>query len=321
VALGLAVACRGDRGSGAPAPSPSASAGPGGLSPELAAQVLAKVGDQTITLGDYTAVLDRMDRFDRLRYQTPDRKKQLLDEIIDTALFAREAERRGLAGKPETKELVRQLLREELIRELAARQPKIEDIPAAEVRAFYDAHHDEFREPERRRITHVALKDRATAEQVLAEARSATAKQWGELVQKYSIDKPATETPVELAGDLGFVTSPATGPNDNLQVPEAVRSAAFEIDAVGGVFERPIEASLQGNVEGSRFYVVRLTAKNPPRGRSLEEADRAIRVRLVQERLHKAEEDFERELRSKIPVRIDEAALAKVSVPNVGKKP
>ena len=46
----------------------------GALSPEQAAQVLAKVGTSTITLGDYVAALEHMDQFDRLRYQSPERR-------------------------------------------------------------------------------------------------------------------------------------------------------------------------------------------------------------------------------------------------------
>src|SRR4051812_22176008 len=52
------------------------------LTPEQAKQVLARVGDDTITLGDYAAALEHMDQFDRLRYQSPERRKELLDEMI-----------------------------------------------------------------------------------------------------------------------------------------------------------------------------------------------------------------------------------------------
>ena len=65
----------------------SASAAPG-LTPELAAKVLARVGEREITLGEYAATLERMDQFERLRYQSPERKKQLLEE---TAKRGREA--------------------------------------------------------------------------------------------------------------------------------------------------------------------------------------------------------------------------------------
>jgi parvulin-like peptidyl-prolyl isomerase len=308
LATGLALsACTKSSPEGVTGPAASASAAPAGLSPELAARVLAKVGDRVITLGDYAAVLERMDRFERLRYQTADRRKQLLDEIIQVELLAREAERRGLGDKPETKELVRQILRDEVLRELREKQPKAEDIAASDVRAYYDAHRDDFREPERRRVAHIVLPTRAAADQVLAQAKTATPAQWGELVKKHSTAQPG-QAPHELGGDLGMVTPPGSGKTDNSRVPEPVRAAAFEIPKVGTVLERVVE-------EGGRFHIVRLMAKNDPRDRSLEEADRTIRVRLVQERLRRAEDDLEKELRARYPVKVDENALAKVPVP------
>lgn len=312
-ALCVVPACRRDGAGGAP--GPSASIVPPGVPQDLASRVLARVGDRAITLADYGAVLDGMDRLDRLRYQTADRRKQLLDEMINVELLAREAERRGLADRPETKELVRQILREEVLSQLRAKQPSLEEIPTGEVRAYYDAHRGDFKEPERRRVSHIALKDRATAERVLALARAGTSpKQWGELVQKYSVDKAPSDAPPELSGDLGLVTPPAFGPSDNARVSEPVRAAAFEIPEIGSVLDRVVESS-------GAFHLVRLTAKNGARDRSFEEADRTIRVRLLQERLRKAEEDLEQELRARFPVKIDEGALAKIPVPDVGKKP
>ena len=61
------------------------------LTPEQAKQTLAKVGDDTITLGDYAAALEHMDQFDRLRYQSVERRKELLDEMITVQLLAKEA--------------------------------------------------------------------------------------------------------------------------------------------------------------------------------------------------------------------------------------
>src|SRR5438477_8652417 len=109
----LGLGCQPKASSGT-APSASASAQPAGLTPELAARVLAKVGDHEITLGEYAATLDRMDPFERLRYQSADRRKLLLDELVDLELLAEEARRRGLDKQPETQERVRQMLRDEL---------------------------------------------------------------------------------------------------------------------------------------------------------------------------------------------------------------
>jgi hypothetical protein len=67
-----------------------------GLTQAEEREVLAKVGEKPITLGDYARTLARMDEFERLRYQTPERQAELLDEIVNAELLAQEAERRGL---------------------------------------------------------------------------------------------------------------------------------------------------------------------------------------------------------------------------------
>src|SRR5687767_12286216 len=66
---------------------------PAGLTPEQAAQVVARVGERTITLGDFAAVLERMNQFDRLRYESKERRRELLQELIDVELLAAEARR------------------------------------------------------------------------------------------------------------------------------------------------------------------------------------------------------------------------------------
>ncbi len=105
------------------------------LTPELAAKVLAKVGDKNITLGDYVAVLDRMDQFDRLRYQSPERRKELLDEIINVELLAQEATAKGYDKDPVAQEELRQILRDAMLADTRKDAPKPADIPLAEVRA------------------------------------------------------------------------------------------------------------------------------------------------------------------------------------------
>jgi peptidyl-prolyl cis-trans isomerase C len=280
---------------------------PAGLRPEQAAQVLAKVGDRTITLGDYAATLERMDQFDRLRYQSPERRKELLDEIIDAELLAQDARKRKLDQAPETQQAVRQILRDALLADARKGVPPPADIPETEVRAYYESHRDAFREPERRRVAHIVVKDKETATKVLAAWKSATA--WGELYRRYSIDaKPSGSDPAELAGDLGLVGPPGDDRGDNARVRPEVRAAVFEIDAVGHVLERPVPSA-------DGFQIVRMVGKSDAHDRTMAEADRPIRVALLQAKIDASEKALEDELRKQFPVTIDEQALAKVVVP------
>jgi parvulin-like peptidyl-prolyl isomerase len=308
----LALGCETKSGGGTAAgPSSSASAqAPEGLSPELSARVLAKVGAHEITLGEFAATLQRMDPFERLRYQSPDRRKQLLDELIDLELLAEEARRRGLDKQPETQERVRQMLRDELLSEVRASVPAPGDISEADARRYYDEHRDDFREPERRRVAHIALTSEAEAKAVLEKALSVSATEWGKLVEAKSKDprgKPSVALPPELAGDLGIVGPPGHARGENPNVPEPLRAAVFEIDKLGGVLPKVVAAA-------GAFHVVRLTGKTDARDRTFADAERSIRVALVQDRLRAREAELEAELKKKYPVTIDEAQLAKIPV-------
>jgi parvulin-like peptidyl-prolyl isomerase len=252
-----------------------------------------------------------MDPFERLRYQSPDRRKQLLDELIDLELLAEEARRRGLDKQPETQERVRQMLRDELLSEVRASVPMPGDISEADARRYYDEHRDDFREPERRRVAHIALASEAEAKAVLEKALSASATEWGKLVEAKSKDargKPSAALPSELAGDLGIVGPPGHARGENPNVPEPLRAAVFEIDKLGGVLPRVVSAA-------GAFHVVRMTGKTDARDRTFADADRAIRVALVQDRIRAREAELEAELKKKYPVTIDEAQLAKIPVP------
>jgi hypothetical protein len=308
---GLSAGCR-EKPKQAPGPDGSASAAPAGkLTPELARQVLAKVGEREITLGDYAETLERMDPFERLRYQSPDRRKQLLNEIIQVELLAEEAKRRGLDKQPETQERVRQMLKDELLRDMRQSVPDPADIPEAEVHAYFDSHHDEFKEPERRRVAHLLLASEAQAKAALQKALDASAADWGKLVTQLSLDKPPPSlgpAPTELAGDLGIVGPPGHPRGANPRVPEPLRAAVFEIGKLGGVLDRVV-------VESGHFHVVRMTGRTEARDRSYQDAERTIRVALVQQRIRAREAELEQELKKRYPVSVDDEALRQVKVP------
>jgi peptidyl-prolyl cis-trans isomerase C len=283
----------------------------GGLTPQQAGLVLARVGDRDITLGEYAATLERMDQFDRLRYQTPERRKELLDQMIAVELLANEARRRGLDKEPEVAEALRQVLRDAIVRKVRLKGRAPMDIPEPEVRAWFDTHKQDFEEPERRRVGHLVLKDKAKAEKVLAEARKATPAQWGELVLEHSLESPGKpyKGSLELLGDLGLVGPSSDPRGGNPKVPAEVRKAAFEIGKLGDVLDHLVQT------EDGNWHIVKLMGKTDPHTRSFAEAERTIRITMAQKEMGDADKALEEELRKKIPVQVDEAALGRVKVP------
>jgi peptidyl-prolyl cis-trans isomerase C len=313
LAVLLLAACESKSGGSAAAPSASSSARSAGarLTPELSKRVLAKVGDHEITLGEYAATLDRMDPYERLRYQSAERRKDLLNELVDLELLAQEARRRGLDKQPETQERVRQMLRDELLTQVRSSAGSPDDVSDADARRYYDEHRDDFREPERRRVAHIALATEVEAKALLEKARAASAADWGRLVAEKSRDtktRPGATLPPELAGDLGIVGPPGHARGANPAVPEPLRAAVFEIEKVGGVLPRVVAAP-------GGFHIVRMTGKTDARDRSFADASRSIRVALIQERVRAREAALEAELKQKYPIKVDEAQLARIAVP------
>jgi len=232
--------------------------------------------------------------------------------MIQVELLAEEAKRRGLDQQPETQERLRQMLKEELLRQVRRDVPAPGDLPEADVHAYFDAHHDDFKEPERRRVAHLELGSEAQAKAALQKAQSASPVEWGKLVSEVSLDKPPPSlgpAPTELAGDLGIVGPPGHPRGANPKVPEALRAAVFEVAQVGGVLGRVV-----GTGDG-HFHVVRMTGRTEARDRSFQDAERAIRVALVQQRIREREAQLQRELEQRYPVSVDDGALSQVKVP------
>ncbi|HEX2730385.1 MAG TPA: peptidyl-prolyl cis-trans isomerase [Polyangiaceae bacterium] len=286
------------------------------LTAEQLDRVLAKVGDRVITLRDYKGALERMDRFERLRYQSPERRRLLLDEMINIELLAREAERRGLDKTPEVQAELRLVQRQEAERRLRATLPKLSELPASEVRAYYDDHAAEFKEPERRRIAILRSKDRASAEKLLSEAKVASPEQWGDLVRQHSVlavtssegvSKDTARPPREFEGDLGFASLEGT-PEENPLIKDAIRQAAFRIKDQGSVLDEVV-------AHDGWFDIVRLLAVSSARQRTFAEAETNIRARLLEQRFDEAEKHLVAELEQKLPVVVNEAMLAELSRP------
>ncbi len=282
-----------------------------GLGSAQAQLVLARVDGRVITLGDLAATLERMDQFDRLRYQTPERRRKLLDELVNVELLAAEAQRRGLDKTPETEEALRQVLRDAVLNDVRKGVKAPGEIPETAVRAYYEAHKDDFEDPERRRVAHIAVKDKAKALKVIEEAKKASAIQWGELVLNHSANSPPKpyKGPMEMLGDLGIV-GPAQDPRGaNPRVPNEIRDGVFRIEKIGDVLDQPVQTA------DGLWHVVRLVGKTDAHARSFAEAERTVRITMVQKEIQQTEKALSEDLRNRFKVQIDEAALSRVHVP------
>jgi peptidyl-prolyl cis-trans isomerase C len=267
-------------------------------------QIVAKVDDTEITVGDVQERINKQSPFVRARYTTNDKKKEFLDSLIRFEVMANEAERRGYDKDPEVVRVMKQQMISKFLQKDFESKLKVEDVPDAQVEKYYKEHPAEFNQKDEVRVGEIVTKEKGKADKAYAEAKAlpkaaaAVGDQKGfkDVVTKYSEDEEGKTR----AGDLGFMDKEST------RQPKAVVEAAFKLAEVGDV-AAPIKTD-------KGWVVLRLTQKRPGFSRPLTEVKRQIQQRLFRDMRTKAMDDFVADLKKKSAIEIKDENLAKVVI-------
>ena len=280
------------------------------LEPAQRDLLVARVGDQSLTLCDFTRRINSQNPYLRARFNAPEQRRSLLQSWVDAELLAAEAQQRGLDREPEVRRaVIIQLARrlEQTTRDEVA-TPTVTD---AEVRAYYDAHRAEYDTDAEVRASQIVLSNRADAERVLADVRAHEADDayFRAQVRARSVDVPSQAR----EGDLAFF-----GRSGGATVMPEVADAAFSIARNGQILDRVVESAHGGVNRGPGFHIIRLTARRDALHRTVDDEQQRIRRRLLNEKLNAAQEAAVEalltRLRASTAVTIDEAALGRVRV-------
>ncbi len=278
-----------------------------GLTPEQSAQSLVKVGDETITLGEFAERLGGQSPYLRARYNSPERRREFLDNMVRFELLALEASKRGFDKTEDVARIRKQMMVQQMMQDLFDKQGvKLSDITDAEIKTYYDNNQTEFQKPAQVRASHIQFKDKAAAEKVLKElkAKPADMELFRKLAQQSNQD-PATK---DSYGDLHFFSATkddAEGPE--APRPDAVRKAAFSLEKVGDLYPEVVQSP-------AGFHIVKLTGKRDAMNRTLDDARRLIQNRLWRQKREEAIEKFVADLRGKANVKENLDLLAQVKV-------
>jgi peptidyl-prolyl cis-trans isomerase C len=265
--------------------------------PEDLAEVLAKIDDVTITVGEFQERINQQSPYVRARYTSMERKKEFLDNLVRFEVLAKEADRRGLTKDPEVVRTMKQVMIQKLLKDQFDKQ-RMEDITDDECKKFYDAHPEQYNKPEEVRVSSILVKDSATAKKVMGDSRikGVDNQQFRNLVAEYSQDL-ATK---DRGGDLRYFDAKTK------DVPKAIVDSSFALGNIGDV-SAPIKTE-QGVV------ILKLTGRRKALLRTFDEVKQQIRNQLYRDKRQEAMESFVKGLRDKANVKIDEGKLAKVQI-------
>lgn len=259
--------------------------------------VLAQVDDVAITVADFEERINSQSPYVRARYASLDHKKEFLDNLVKFEVLAGEARRLGLDKDPEVVRTMKQVMIQKLLKQQIDRF-KAEDIPEADIAAYFAAHQDEYNRPPEVRVSLILVADEATANKVLSDPRTKGLENLGfrELVTQYSIDQETKER----GGDLRFFDA------QNRELPAELVAAAFKLINVGEV--SPAVKTTRG------YAVLKLTGQRRALVRTLPEVSPQIRAKLFRERRQNLMDEFEQQVRKKSRVAVNETQLGQVRV-------
>lgn len=280
-------------------------ADPGGGGPPAAAQlkqVVARVDDHVITVGDLQEQINKLPPFSRARFSSPEQRKRFLENLVRFELMASEAQARGYDKDPDVQRVLKNQMITEMIQNEVDAKLRPEDVPDADIEIYYRAHIEEFARPQEVRVSQIFTKDKDKAQKAAAEAQAAAkastkasdTQAFHVLVNRYSEDEDSKSR----GGDLTFFDRKTPA------YPKALVEAAFSLKEIGDV-GGPV-ASEKG------FHVIKLTQRRPGFTKTMNEVRRDVQRMIVQERRTKRIEDLVAEMRSKVKVEIHEDRLEKV---------
>lgn len=279
----MAVAIAVAQGAPAKAPAPATDA-----DAKRRAQPAARYQGGEVTVGELEDAIRAQSPYLRQRYTDPQIRKELLDKTVRFELLAHEAERRGYAANASVQETVKQNSVQHLMKAELDDKITLEQIPAEDVKKYYDQNIAEFVRPAVRRVSHVMFATAEDARAALAAAQAADMRQFRELARTKSIDEQSNAR----GGDLGYFDVKGAPRDEGAPaVPEAIVKAAFALRNVGDVAPEP--ATVAGG-----FSVVKLTGQRPASSRTLQDAEATIRSRLWRDRRQAATEAFVEKLRT-----------------------
>jgi peptidyl-prolyl cis-trans isomerase C len=289
----------------------SACSGSPSSGPAKKGPIVAQGSGIAVTADELKARLDEQSPMIRSSFNSPERKKQFLDNMLRFELLARAAEKAGLANDPDVQFTMKKVMVSRYYQRFFQEQQGAAAVPDEEVKKYYDEHQAEFHRPARLHAAHVFFKAEAAAPdraKKKAEAKKLLAKVLADekknpgafsVAARESSEDAATKP---AGGDLGFKTEEELGKAYGAEVASAVvKLKDNETSAV--VLETP-----------KGFHLLRLFGRQPEMNRTLEDAKPQIAARLNSQRKSKEFDDLVKKLRDDAKIQINEAELAKVTV-------
>ncbi|MCP4690176.1 MAG: peptidylprolyl isomerase [Desulfobacterales bacterium] len=243
-------------------------------------KILAKVGDEEITMDNFEAVLTMVPPQYRQQLTTPQAKGQLLNQIIEGMLLAKEARRLELDKQPKTRYMLKSAADQVLIKELVQEIQAGVKISEEDIKAYYDQNQAKFQSPPEIKARHILVKNEEEAKEIR------TALDNGGVFEDLAKEKSVGPSK-DKGGDLGWF-------GKGRMVP-AFEEAAFAMKK--GEISQPVKTRFG-------WHIIQVEDSRPAAAKPLEQAKAQIHSSLLQEKTKAAMKEIRERLEKEVKIEI-----------------
>ena len=277
------------------------------LYPNEGGKTIAEFGGVKLSEKYMKAYADNLNDYLKARYNTPERKEELMTKITEGELVAMKAIKDGALNDP----ILLSQVKNTIARYYSGTKMKVQieeslKISEDEMKKYYEEKKDTFNTPAKVKASHILIKitdsrdkeaARKLAEKVAAEAEQG-AKDMGnfaKLAEKYSEDEGSKKR----GGDLGYFERTEEGG----KMVQEFSDGAFALQNVGDI-SKPVESQFG-------FHIIKLTGKKDKVEKTFEDVKANIENTLKTEKRKTAYNDMIESYKKELGFKFDkEAALA-----------
>jgi len=277
---------------------------PAGATAEATGEIVAEVGPQKFTMEDVNRRIDELvelqlkqfssymskDELNKQkerivdRFQSKEAKLQVLQEMVAREVLLREAMKRGLDKKPENERVIEEFRKSLLSNQVLDQETEQKvNITESDLKDYYNAHREDFREKARVAISRIITEKQEDAENVIAKLKEG--KSFDECAREFSTDEETkgkggeVESEVEKGGEI-----PGIGMNPDVHA----HLFALKENEFSSV---PVKV-------GEKFYIFKIRKIIPERVKSFEEVRSEVERRKTQEKMREVREELMERLES-----------------------
>lgn len=232
----------------------------GQVEPKEEGLVLAKIGDEIITIDEFNQRIAGLP--DNIRPIAEKNKAEYLDNLILETLLYKEALRRGLDRDKESQEFFQEAKKKILVARLV--KEDVEDkikISEKTLKDYYQEHKEDFKTPQLFRASHIMVSTMEEAVDIIDRLNAGAL--FGEMAKEYSMDDTS-----KRGGDVGYFSA-------GQMVPE------FEDACLGlkiGEISGPVKTRFG-------YHIIKLTERRDPKLMEFDEVkDRIEMILMTKER-------------------------------------